>query len=143
MNHIIFFQQFYTHQGAFRNSFEHSLPGPVSSEELKIRSKSFSISDVKKYAEESGNVEGRLAFFDTFHANSEFYQRVAKPLLSMRAVGSIDVERRIKKMKGTIITKKRNRIKDPKGVAYLRASENLKHIIHAKKVLRKNMADSL
>ena len=125
------------------NSFEHTLPGLVSSEDLKLRSKSFSISDVEKYAVESGNIDGRLAFFETFHANSEFYLKVAKPLLSMRAVGSIDVERRIKQMKGSIMTKKRNSLKDPKGVAYLRAQENLKHIMHAKKMLGKNITDRL
>ena len=108
-----------------------------------MRSKSFSINDVKKYAEESGNIQGRFAFFDTFHANSEFYLKVAKPLLSMRAVGSIDVERRIKKMKGNIMTKKRNRLKDPKGVAYLRASENLNHIMRAKKLMGKNISERL
>ena len=97
----MYFQEFYTHQGKFRYSFEHALPAAVSSEELKSRSESFSISDVKKYAEESGNIDACLAFFETFHANSDFYLRVARPLLSMRAVGSIDVERRIKQMKGT------------------------------------------
>ena len=108
-----------------------------------MRSKSFSINDVIKYAEESGNIQGRFAFFDTFHANSEFYLKVAKPLLSMRAVGSIDVERRIKKMKGNIMTKNQNRLKDPKGVAYLRASENLNHIMHAKKLMGKNISERL
>ena len=93
--------------------------------------------------EESGNIKGRFAFFDTFHANSEFYLKIAKPLLSMRAVGSIDVERRIKQMKGNIMTKKRNRLKDPKGVSYLRASENLNHIMHAKKLIGKNISERL
>ena len=125
------------------HGFKSPLPRPVSSEELKLRSKSFLISDVKKYVEESGNIDGRLAFFDTFHTNSELYLNVAKPLLSMPAVGSIDVERRIKQMKGNIMTKKRNRLKDPKGVSHLRASENLKHIMHAKKALGKNIADRL
>ena len=66
-----------------------------------------------------------LSVFLTRAANFEFYQKVAKPLLSMRTVGSIDVERRVKGIKGTILTKKRNKLQDPKGVAFMRASKNL------------------
>ena len=75
--------------------------------------------------------------------NNEFYQKVAKHLLSMRTVGSIDVERRVKPIKHTILTKKRNRLKDPKGIALYRASENLKHIMKAKIALGKKISDSL
>jgi len=126
-------------QGAFMHSFENALPEAVSGEELKLRNNTFSISEVVKYVEESGNIKGRFAFFEAFHPNSEFYLKVAKPLLSMRAVGSIDVERRIKQLKGNIMTKKRNRLKDPKGVVYLRTSENLKHIVNAKKAIGENI----
>ena len=68
---------------------------------------------------------------------------VAKPLLSMRTVGSIDVERRVKPIKDSILTKKRNRLKDPKGVALFRASENLNHLMKAKISLGKKITDSL
>ena len=44
--------------------------------------------------------------------------------MSMQTVGSIDAERRIKPLKHDIITKKRNRIKDPKGIATYRAWES-------------------
>ena len=82
-------------------------------------------------------------FFETFSKTSEFYQMVAKSLPSMRIVGSIDAERRIKNVKHKILTKKRNRLLDPKGVSLYRASENLKHLMKAKKILGKNITDSL
>ena len=61
----------------------------------------------------------------------------------MRTVGSIDVERRIKPIKHKILTKERNRRLDPKGIALYCASENLKHIMAAKKRLGKKITDSL
>ena len=77
------------------------------------------------------------------YAHSEFYLLVAKPLLSMRTVGSIDVERRVKPLKHNILTKKRNRLLDPKGQCLFRASENLNHIMACKKMLGKSVTDSL
>ena len=88
-------------------------------------------------------MQGRFNFFETFSEHSEFYQNIAKPLLSMQTVGSIDVERRIKPIKHNILTKKRNRLQDPKGVALYRASENLKHIMDTKLILGKKITDSL
>ena len=125
------------------HTFEKELPDAVSVEELKSNNAKTSVDEVLAWVEKTGNIQGRFALFDTFHANSDFYLKVAKPLLSMRAVGSIDVERRIKTLKGSILTKKRNKIKDTKGVVYLRASENLRHLMRAKKMIGKNISDSL
>jgi len=58
-------------------------------------------------------------------------------------VGSIDVERRIKPIKHTILIKRRNRLHDPKGVALHRAQENLNHIMSAKNILGKKITDSI
>ena len=84
-------------------------------------------------------------FFETFARNNTFYLKVAQPLLSMRTTGSIDVERRIKPLKHNIMTKKRNRLKDPKGISLLRGQEqeNLKHLMRAKLDLGKKITDSL
>eukprot|EP00956_Cyclotella_meneghiniana_P023264 scaffold44959_cov39-Cyclotella_meneghiniana.AAC.3 len=51
----------------------------------------------------------------------------------MCTVGSIDVERRVKLLKDTILTKKRNWLSDAKANVLYRARENLKHIVNAKK----------
>ena len=60
----------------------------------------------------------------------------------MRTVGSIDVERRVKPLKDTILTKKRNRLSDAKAAVLYRARENL-HIMNAKKILGKSITDSI
>ena len=49
----------------------------------------------------------------------------------------------MKPIKHTILTKKRNRLQDPKEVALFRASENLKHIMKEKIALGKKVTDSL
>ena len=89
------------------------------------------------------SIAGRFRFFLSYGEHSPFYQKVAKPLMSMRTVGSIDVERRIKPLKHDIITKKRNKLRDPKGVALYRASENLHHLMRAKQSLGMKISDSL
>ena len=55
----------------------------------------------------------------------------------MRTVGSIDVERRVKPLKATILTKRRNRLSDAKANILYPACGNLKHIVSAKKILEK------
>ena len=104
------------------------------------------VSEVE-WAERHGNTQGQFCFFETFHANSEFYQQIARPLasaiLSMCIVRSIDIEHRIKPIKHTIIMKKCNRLSNPKGVALFRASDNLRHIMKTKKQLAKKITDSL
>ena len=87
-------------------------------------------------------MEARLNWYGTFAANSELYLKVAKPLLSMRTVGSMDVERTVKPVKHEIMTRNRNRLSDPKGVALFRAKVNLKHIMDAKQRLGKCITDS-
>ena len=53
-------------------------------------------------------------------------------------------EHRIKAVKHEIMTKKRNRLLDPKGVVLMRVfAENLNHIMNAKKMLGKKITDSL
>ena len=123
--------------------FRKHLPDVPPVEQLKENNKQFSIADVKHWVVESGAITGRFQFFETYAASNKFYQKIAKPLLSMRTVGSIDVERRVKPIKPAILTKKRNRLQDPKGVALFRASENLKHIMKAKIALGKKVTDSL
>ena len=56
----------------------------------------------------------RLRWFETFAAHSELYQLIANSLISMRKVGSIGVELRVKALKDTILTKKRNTLGDNK-----------------------------
>merc|ERR1712087_376531 len=73
-------QEFHTQQGEFLHTFEKPLPDAVTSEELEEKNQEISIDKVLKWAEETGNIKMRFAFFETFHANSELYLMVIKPL---------------------------------------------------------------
>jgi hypothetical protein len=63
---------------------------------LALNNKSITFDDVQTWIESSDGIQGRFRFFEAFGRESKFNQLVAKPLMSMRTVGSIDVERRIK-----------------------------------------------
>eukprot|EP00956_Cyclotella_meneghiniana_P037398 scaffold138000_cov60-Cyclotella_meneghiniana.AAC.1 len=115
--------------------FGQPLPEADNFEQLETNNKAFGVKFVKQHAKSSGNVAFWLRWFETFAAHSELYQLIAKPLILMRTVGSIDVERRIKPLKDTILTKKRNRLSDAKAAVLYRARENLNHIMNAKRIL--------
>jgi len=137
------FQEFDTQQGNWMHSFDAHLPEMPTAEELAKNNKSFGIEQVVKYAEQTGAISGRLQWFECYAGASPFYQKVAKPLLSMGTVGSMDCERRAKPLKHTIVTSKRNRLKDETGVALLRGYENLNHLMNAKKLVGKQVHESL
>eukprot|EP00956_Cyclotella_meneghiniana_P020404 scaffold36024_cov32-Cyclotella_meneghiniana.AAC.1 len=124
---------------------EEFMPSPEADnfEQLEANNKEFGVKFVKQHAKSSGNVASRLRWFETFAAHSELYQLIAKPLIVMRTVRSIDVECRIKPLKDTILTKKRNRLSDAKAAVLYRARENLNHIMNAKKILGKSITDSI
>ena len=136
-------QDFYTQQGEWMHIFLTPLPRAVSDKDLEKSNGAFSVSDVKEWVEKHRSMHGRFQFFETFAANNEFYLKVAEPLLSIGTVGSMCVERRVKPIKHTIMTKKRNRLGDSKGIVLFRVHENLNHVMKAKKILGKSITDSL
>ena len=136
------YQAFHTQQGQWQQCFEDPLPDTPPIEQLIENNKQFTVDEVVKFVEESGNLERRFRWFETFAANSNFYLLIAKPLLSMGIVGSMEVERRVKPLKDSILSKKRNRLSDSKALVLWRASENLQHIMDAKKVLSKSINNS-
>ena len=96
----------------------------------------FTIDDVEEWVLKHGKIAGRFKFFETNNKNNDFYQRIAKPLLSTRSCGSIDVERAVKPIKHTILTKERNRLGDGKGIVLFRAGQNLRHLHKAKMAVK-------
>ena len=74
---------------------------------------------------------------------SPLYFTVAKPLMSIRTTGSMDVERLAKPLKDVILTKKRNRLSDERTVSLLRAQQNLKYLMSAQEVLKGKVCDSV
>ena len=133
----------HTQTGKWTHIFGQPLPEADNFEQLETNNKAFGVKFVKQHAKSSGNVAFWLRWFETFAAHSELYQLIAKPLILMRTVGSIDVERRVKPLKDTILTKKRNRLSDAKAAVLYRARENLNHIMNAKKILGKSITDSI
>ncbi len=112
------------------HTFTGKLSDAVTLPQLDLNNKDFGIEDVKEWVECHGAMRGRYSFFETFAGNSKFYQNIAEPLLPiLNAVGSINVEHRVKEIKNTIPMKKCNCPEDPKGVALYRVSKSLKHII--------------
>ena len=123
--------------------FQKPLPPAVTPAEHARLNKSFTISDVQDWVERNGGIDSRLCWFEAFARNSEFYQTVAKPLLSMRSSGSIDVERRAKPLKDTFLTKKRNCLLDKRAAVLQRARENLIHLLNAKIAMNKKINEHL
>lgn len=123
--------------------FRKPVPPVVSELQLEQNNKSFTIDQVQAWVEEHDCIDGRIRWFEGLARTNEFYQRIAKPLLSMRTVGSIDVERVAKPLKHAILTAQRNKLADGKGTALLRCNQNLKHMLNAKLALKKSINESL
>jgi hypothetical protein len=82
------------------------------------------------------NIDGRFCFFEAYAHFSPLYQQVGKQLLAVKSVGSIDVERMAKLFKHCILTMDRNTLSNEKGIVLFRAGQNLKHLHHARKVIK-------
>ena len=82
-------------------TYSEYLKGEVTEEELESNNKAFTIHD-------TGGVQKRLRFFHCYFPGSKFYLKVAKPLLSLKCVGSMDTEQAAEPPKHDILTKERN-----------------------------------
>ena len=108
--------------------FTEPLPEMVPPYLVAASTNAITIDDVTDLLDKVGGLEQRFTFFEAYVSDSEFYCRVAKPLLSLKTVGSMDCERVAKPMKNKVISKNRNCISDDKAIVLLRVSENLKHL---------------
>ena len=93
--------------------------------------------------EKYDGMNGRFRFFQAYMPLSPLYQCVGKPLLSMKASGSMDVERATKPFKHLILQKHRNSLPDAKGVKLFRSQQNLKHLQAARQVLKSKVYDGV
>ncbi len=83
------------------------------------------------------NIDGRFCFFEAYACFSPLYQQVGKRLLSMKNIGSMDVECMAKPFKHCLrLTKDKIALSIEKGVVLFRAGQNLKHLHHACKVIK-------
>ena len=104
----------------------------MTEEVLDQNNRSFTIKNVQDWVEEHGGIAGRIRWFEAYAPNNQFYILVAKPLLSIRTTGSIDVERKVKPLKNMVLTKSRNRVKDRKAEMLFRTSQNLRQLMKIK-----------
>jgi len=88
----------------------------VEEEQLRKNNSELSIDDVAVWIESNKGLEGRFCWFETLARETNFYQKIARRLLSIGTVGSIDVERRAKGLKHEILSKARNRLSDDQAI---------------------------
>ena len=129
---FIFEQEFFTHTGYWSALWNWPIPEDGTPEENENRNKKFTLAHVLEWVEKYENIDGRFCFFEAYARFSSLYQLVGKRLLSMKSVGSMDVERTAKPFKHSIFTKERNSLKDERGIVLFRAGQNLKHLHHAR-----------
>ena len=101
-----------------------------------MRCRTFTIDPVLEWVEKYENIDGRFRFFEVYARFSPLYQQIGKRLLSMKTVGSMDVERTAKPFKHCMLSKDRNRLSDERGVVMFRAGQNLKHLHHARESIK-------
>ncbi len=92
--------------------FDEPLPVPVNEDQLKNNNDELTIVDIVMWMKNGGggHMKGHLIWWETFARHTDLYQNIAKPLLSIRTVWSMDVERRAKDLKHEILCPKRNRL---------------------------------
>ena len=129
---FIFEQEFFTHTGYWSALWNWPIPEDGTPEENENRNRKFTLAHVLEWVEKYENIDGRFRFFEAYARFSSLYQLVGKRLLSMKSVGSMDVERTAKPFKHSILTKERNKLTDESGVVLFRAGQNLKHLHHAR-----------
>ena len=142
---FIFYEtkEYISHTGRWANLFDEPIPHGGSLEEVQQRASEITLDDVTDWVEKYEGMEGRFRFYDCYMNLSSLYFTVAKPLLSIRTTGSMDVERVAKPLKDVILTKKRNSLSDERVVSLLRAQQNLKYLMSARETLKGKVFDSL
>jgi hypothetical protein len=68
------------------------------------------------WVEKYENIDGRFCFFEAYACFSPLYQQDGKRLLSMKSIGSMDVDCMAKPFKHSILTKDRNALSNERGV---------------------------
>ena len=132
----LFHKAFRAQSGKWLDVFSNPLPEMRLPYLVAASTNAITIDDVTTLLDSLGGIQERFIFFDAYVSDSEFYVCIARPLLSLKTVGSMDCERVAKPMKNTIISKNRNRISDEKAVVLLRVSENLKHLQKVKQSVK-------
>ena len=133
---LFFGQEFFTHTGNWSGLWNWPIPESGTPEENENRKRNFTLDCVVEWVEKYENIDGQFRFFEAYARFSPLYQQVGKRLLSMKSVGSMNVEHMAKPFKHSILTKDRNALSNEKGIVLFRAGQNLKHLHHARKAIK-------
>ena len=128
-------QAFSSQTGDWTNRFNCPPPPSMPLEEAKKAQATLTIKNVSDWVKSTGGHEARIQWFEAWAPHSELYLLVAKPVLSIRATGSIDTERVAKPLKRYIKTKERNRLSDERAEICLRTGINLRNLQVARQTL--------
>ena len=136
-------QNFHQQQGDWLPFFSSPLPNEVTGAQLTANKKSITLDQVQEWINKHGGIAGRLNWFGAFGGTNELWQKIARPLLSIGAVGSINTERSAKGLKHEILSVKRNRLSDDQAIVLYRASVNLRHLLKIRLDVNQRVANSL
>jgi hypothetical protein len=129
-------QEFFTHTGYWSGLWNQPIPENVTPKENENRKRKLTLDRVVEWVEKYENIDGCFRFFEAYACFSPLYQQVRKRLLSMKSIVSMDVECMAKLFKHCILTKDKHSPSNEKGIVLFRAGQNLKHLHHAREVIK-------
>jgi len=88
-------------------------------------------------------IGGRFTWYEAFADTDPFYHKVARRLMSIGTVGSINTERAAKSLKHDILSIKRNRLSDDQAVILYRVGENLRHLKNVRESISERISNSV
>ena len=112
------FQEIAARTGKY--AFKYMGYGSVSSEPPKL-----TLDAVQEWIDKFHGGNGKITFFSDGFEKSLYFKKIALPLLSMKATGSITVERVAKPLKNGVLDPSRNRLAPMKQIMCLRAGLNI------------------
>ena len=129
------FREYYCQQGLWMDYFDDRVPPSLNAPDLIEEQKTITIVDVSNWVNKTGKHNGRLNFFALLPQN-DLYSKVLEPLLSLRATGSIAVERIAKPLKRQVLGDYRVAMGDERAEICLRLGLNLRYLMKIRSHIR-------